>query len=143
MKLVTEITPLIPLTCYFLAIAIAHSLLPPAATAIPKPKSARHALFVIAAGSSLGITWFYMLAFLKRSFTEFYHPLSPDVSLKTISYWLRETHLFEQAWRTVCSTPARWWVSSQICTYATGIWTVFLWKEGILPSLFSAGTDLV
>jgi hypothetical protein len=131
--MLAEILAITPLTCFFLAILVAHSLLPPAANPFSNPKSGRHALFLIACGSSLGITWLFMFFFLKWSFYDFYHPLSPQFTLSTLAFWLRETHLFEQVWRAVCVTPARWWVSSQICTFTAGVWTVFLWKEGMCP----------
>lgn len=48
----------------------------------------------------------------------------------TTTRWLEETSLFDEAWRYVCRTPERWWISSQLCLFTVGVFTVFLYAEG-------------
>lgn len=48
--------------------------------------------------------------------------------VSTIGKWLLDTPLFEQAWGEVCSSPAKWWWSSFICTW-TVILTAVIWRE--------------
>jgi hypothetical protein len=125
----SNIAALFPLTGYFLLILCLHALLPPTALPISPPKSFRHALFHILALVSLGLTWYYMLSFMKWSYTDYHKSDVLAISIQSLAPWLRETHLFEQAWRIVCGNLARWWWSSQLCTFTAGIWSVFLWEQ--------------
>lgn len=129
-----DLIALFPLTGYFLIIFFAHLLLPSPPLSLKNPISRRDSLFHLLGFLSLGVTWYYMLSFMKTSYYDYYSLHTPPVSLASLASWLRNTALFKQAWTIACSTPGRWWWSSQICTYATGIWTVFLWNEGRLSS---------
>lgn len=129
-----DLIVLVPLTGYFLIIFIAHLLLPSPPLPLSNPISRRDSLFHLLAFLSLAITWYYMLSFMKDSYLNYYIHNTPPVSIPSLALWLRNTSLFKDAWSIVCSTPGRWWWSSQLCTYTTGIWTVFLWNEGRISS---------
>jgi hypothetical protein len=131
-----NVIALLPLTGYFLLIVALHTLLPSIALPLTKPTSGRHALFQALAVVSLVLTWYHMLSFMKLSYLDYHKPRIPKVSMSSMAAWLHETHLFEQAWRIVCETPERWWWSSQLCTFTTGIWTVFLWEQCIRPHFY-------
>ena len=122
---------LLPLIGYFSFVVILHTFLPSPALRITTERTPRYALFLILAIISLGITWYHMLSFMKWSYVHYHEPSVPHLSISSLASWVRETHLFEQAWRIVCQTPRRWWWSSQLCTYTAGIWTVFLWEQCI------------
>jgi hypothetical protein len=140
----TSATHLLPLTGYFLLILGLHALLPSTALPFSAPKSSRQSIFHILGALSLGVTWYFMILFMRDSYLDYYKPLSPAVSISSLSSWLQETQLFEQAWQIVCETPGRWWWSSQLCTYTAGIWTVFIWHQCNIPLVdladYSTGT---
>jgi hypothetical protein len=133
MMILDDLIVLLPLTGYILIIFILHMFLP-SPFALSNPISRRTLLFYLLALLSLGLTWYYMLSFMKTSYVDYYSPHTPPVSIPSLALWLRNTSLFKEAWSIVCSTPGRWWWSSQLCTYTTGIWTVFLWNEGRLST---------
>ena len=110
------------------------------------PKSAHLAIFATLAVVSLGITWYYMLAFFTLSYQTWAHnnsvPLparlcgsdvllarNEDVGGLHLGSWLRDTKLFKDAWETVIAGKARFWWSQQIFLITT-IWSVFLGIEG-------------
>lgn len=98
----------------------------------PRPPYCRTSIFfTLCALGALGATWTYMIKFMIHSYytgRAFTNPLRPY----NTTVWLEETSLFDQAWRYVCAAPARWWLSSQLCTFTVGLWTVFLYAEGRL-----------
>ncbi|KAF5391168.1 hypothetical protein D9757_003108 [Collybiopsis confluens] len=90
-------------------------------------------LFTLLAAGSFLHTWYYMARFLEWSFHE--HDSKTLMQLQNtfaerLSKWLVDTALFEQAWKTVCSSPLRWWLSEQLCSYTVGTWTIFIFFEG-------------
>src|SRR5579859_2640473 len=119
----------VPLAGYFLVIFLFHILLPASASPFSRITSPRQLLFRFLALGSLGITWYHMLLFINWSYFNHQQSQSPHFSVQSIGSWLRDTALFEQAWSIVCETPRRWWWSSQLVTFTSGIWTPFLWKS--------------
>ncbi|RMD42148.1 hypothetical protein DV735_g3012, partial [Chaetothyriales sp. CBS 134920] len=111
------------LLCLGVTILILYSL-------IAKPKHVK--LFSALAILSLGTTWYYMLRFFSVSYaswaSEPTQTAAPAECLNS-ALWLRDTHLFEQAWWTVVATPARFWWSQQIFFFTTG-WSVFVGRQG-------------
>lgn len=83
---------------------------------------------------ALLFTWYYMFAYIWRSFHDSRMLAGPHAEFNT-TVWLRETSLFKQAWEYVCSGAERWWWSSQLCTFTVGTWTVFLYAEGKVSAL--------
>lgn len=97
----------------------------------PLPRNGKSTAFILLAIGSLGITWKYMLDYMYRSFLD--HLARAGIFQATTyrsTQWLQETSLFDEAWRYVCSTPDRWWFSSQLCLFTVGVFTVFLHAEG-------------
>ncbi|KAL0062964.1 hypothetical protein AAF712_010095 [Marasmius tenuissimus] len=89
-------------------------------------------LFVGLAACSFIHTFYYILVFYASSFAEYEARagvLSPDM-WKRITAWLSQASLFEEAWLKASVKRANWWWSEQICTYAIGPWTLFLFVEG-------------
>ena len=114
-----------PLVLYLIAVtALSIHLLPR-----PAPYSARSVLFLLLAFVSLLLTWTHMIRFLFRSYADALLGAGSSPAYTT-TVWLQETSLFDQAWRYVCATPERWSISAQLCTFTTGLWTVFLFAEG-------------
>lgn len=98
----------------------------------PSPRNIRSGLFIIGALGSLGVTWTYMFRYIKTSYQD-HRALTglSDSKVSTTTRWLEETSLFDEAWRYVCRTPERWWFSSQLCLFTVGVFTVFLYAEGM------------
>ncbi|KAK1235128.1 hypothetical protein PQX77_001651 [Marasmius sp. AFHP31] len=89
-------------------------------------------LFVVLAACSFVHTFYYILVFYAASFAEYEARagvLSPNM-WKRITTWLAQASLFEEAWLKASVKSVNWWWSEQICTYAIGPWTVFLFVEG-------------
>ncbi|KAG7088527.1 hypothetical protein E1B28_012510 [Marasmius oreades] len=89
-------------------------------------------LFVFLAFCSFLHTFYYILVFYTASFTEYEARagvFSPDLG-KRITVWLAQASLFEEARLKASARSVNWWWSEQICTYAIGPWTVFLFVEG-------------
>ncbi|CAD6579066.1 MAG: hypothetical protein CYPHOPRED_000792 [Cyphobasidiales sp. Tagirdzhanova-0007] len=124
-----------PLVLYLVAVfAFSFRLLPP----VRNPTSL---LFLMIALSALLTTWYYMFRFLHRSYQDAKMLAVAPADYDTTN-WLEETSLFKQAWEYVCATSERWWFSSQLCTFTTGVWTVFLFAEGTPLHLTSRRPDL-
>ena len=118
-----------PLVLYLIAVtALSIHLLPR-----PGPYPARSVLFLLLAVVSLLLTWTHMIRFLLRSYADALFDAGGSPAYTT-TVWLQETSLFDQAWRYVCANPERWWISAQLCTFTTGLWTVFLFAEGASKS---------
>ncbi|KAJ8080959.1 hypothetical protein PM082_017794 [Marasmius tenuissimus] len=89
-------------------------------------------LFVGLAACSFVHTFYYILVFYATSFAEYEARagvVSPDM-WKRVAAWLAQASLFEEVWLKAIAKRANWWWSEQICTYAIGPWTVFLFVEG-------------
>ncbi|KAI9497366.1 hypothetical protein BDB00DRAFT_756736 [Zychaea mexicana] len=84
--------------------------------------------FVGALGSFL-CTWFYMISYFVHSYKE-HDTSNTPVSLNTISHWLHNVSLFDDAWRTVSLGNLQWLWSHQLCLFTVGVWTPFLAVEG-------------
>ncbi|KAH8104003.1 hypothetical protein BXZ70DRAFT_677673 [Cristinia sonorae] len=82
--------------------------------------------------ASLLHTWYYMLAFLKWSFTRHRDTSGSESGpfVQQITSWLLNTGLFEEAWAIVSTDPVPWWLSEPICLFTVGAWTVFLATNG-------------
>ncbi|KIK64059.1 hypothetical protein GYMLUDRAFT_241277 [Collybiopsis luxurians FD-317 M1] len=122
---------------YFLIIIalftiILNNLLPKYAAIGDLSRQKRASLFAFLAAGSFIHTWYYMFRFMEWSFHDHEARIgSYDSSFSDrLSQWLVDTALFEQAWFTVCSSPLRWWLSEQLCSYTVGAWTMFIFFEG-------------
>lgn len=97
--------------------------------------------FTVLTLASLGSTWYYMIAFFLKSYSDWELSEGPSADgAIQLGPWLKDVKLFEQAWSTVVADPARWWWSQQILLATCG-WTVFLAAEGefaVILSLASA-----
>ncbi|KAF8419371.1 hypothetical protein EV426DRAFT_293453 [Tirmania nivea] len=124
-------------TSYFLAIlactfVIVTSILRPLGTRKwnGANRSTKHTLysqlvlFVILSILSLSFTWYHMLRFFHLSYATWSTTVASPDTPRTIGYWLRDTKLFEEAYRIVVITPERWWWSQQIflACFGWGIW---------------------
>ncbi|EKM53407.1 uncharacterized protein PHACADRAFT_125113 [Phanerochaete carnosa HHB-10118-sp] len=95
-------------------------------------------VFLVLAGLSFGITWFYILKFASWSFhdyevtTTLFDDKTRDAYFPArVADWLLNTSLFEQAWKNVCfGSSWSWWLNQQLCLFTAGTWTVFLAVEG-------------
>lgn len=114
----------LPLVVYLLAVTgLATSL-------FPSPRNKLSTLFVLCAVGSLGMTWTYMFRYMFQSYRD--HKAAAGLfSSYSTTHWLEETSLFDEAWRYVCRTAERWWISSQLCLFTVGVFTVFLYAEGV------------
>ena len=109
-------------------------------------KSTYLVIFATLAVVSLGITWYYMLAFFTLSYqtwarnngvqlparlwrSDVLLATNEDVGGLHLGPWLRDTKLFKDAWETVIDGKARFWWSQQIFLITT-IWSLFLGVEG-------------
>ncbi|BEJ12922.1 hypothetical protein CspHIS471_0300960 [Cutaneotrichosporon sp. HIS471] len=86
--------------------------------------SGRPFLFIRCAVGGLISTWYFMIQFMKWSYTS-YISVRPGA---TAGDWLVNTSLFAQAWRAVCVGAPNWWWSSWICTAAI-LFTAIIWSE--------------
>ena len=91
------------------------------------------ALFAALATISLGLTWYHILRFFHLSYKSWSTTLATPSTPRTIGYWLRETRLFEEAYRIVVITPERWWWSQQIflACFGWGIWVGYQGHGGV------------
>ncbi|RPB20497.1 hypothetical protein L211DRAFT_829397 [Terfezia boudieri ATCC MYA-4762] len=89
-------------------------------------------LFVILTALSFGFTWYNMLRFFHLSYTIWSTTVTPLDTPHTIGNWLRDTKLFEEAYRIVVITPERWWWSQQIflACFGWGVWVSYQGKPG-------------
>ena len=88
-------------------------------------------LFIFGAFVSFLFTWYYMISYFAHSYNASDHVTrSEPVSLNSISHWLHNVSLFDDAWRTVSNGNIQWLWSQQICTFTAGVWTPFLAIEG-------------
>jgi hypothetical protein len=113
----------LPLVLYLLAVAGLSANL------FPRPRNVESFLFVLAALGSLCTTWTYMFKYMYQSYQDHKSAAGLLADYST-TRWLEETSLFDEAWRYVCQTPMRWWISSQLCLVTVGVFTVFLYAEG-------------
>ena len=113
----------LPLVLYLLAVAGLSINL------FPSPRNTLSKLFILCALGSLGVTWTYMFKYMYQSYQDHKAAAGLLGSYDT-TRWLEETSLFDEAWRYVCRTPERWWISSQLCLFTVGVFTVFLYAEG-------------
>jgi hypothetical protein len=124
MVTVNDVAQHSPLVLYLLFVAFFSIRL------FPKPPYSKTSiLFLLCALGALGVTWTYMIKFLFHSYRIGEMLAGPEIIYNT-TLWLEETSLFEQAWRYVCAQPERWWISSQLCSFTVGLWTIFLFAEG-------------
>ncbi|KAF8899897.1 hypothetical protein CPB84DRAFT_1847461 [Gymnopilus junonius] len=121
---------------YFLAIIFLLSLISRSIYVSKTFSSANNGKALIFFGltvASFTHTWFYMFRYMAWSFANYEHSLQATQTQDTlhrVASWLHGTSLFEEAWSTVCFHPLNWWWSEQLCTYTTGVWTVFIAIEG-------------
>jgi hypothetical protein len=118
-----------PLVLYLLAVAALSINL------FPSPRNFRSGLFTLCALGSLGVTWTFMFKYMHQSYQDHCAATGLFSSCSTTK-WLEETSLFDEAWRYVCRTSVRWWISSQLCLFTVGVFTVFLFAEGTLHLSF-------
>ncbi|KAJ1595569.1 hypothetical protein NDA11_002345 [Ustilago hordei] len=110
-------------------------------------------ILVLLAVVSVGLTWYYMLAFLRHSYLAYLerchltsYPLPPPpppfsmkrldqmipalhLRLLRISQWLASLSLFKEAWMEVIKDNTSWWWSGEICIITVGAWALFLRRE--------------
>ncbi|KAI9266833.1 hypothetical protein BDA99DRAFT_536240 [Phascolomyces articulosus] len=88
-------------------------------------------IFIVGALGSFLFTWYYMIKYFIHSYNES-DQIAPNepVTLNSISHWLHNVSLFDDAWRTVSSGNIQWLWSQQICMFTVGVWTPFLAVEG-------------
>ncbi|KAI7859974.1 hypothetical protein BDC45DRAFT_530426 [Circinella umbellata] len=88
-------------------------------------------LFIVGAFVSFLFTWYYMFSYFVHSYNESDRVATNEpVSLNSISHWLHNVSLFDDAWRTVSNGNIQWLWSQQICMFTVGVWTPFLAIEG-------------
>ncbi|KAF8455248.1 hypothetical protein BDZ91DRAFT_538750 [Kalaharituber pfeilii] len=82
--------------------------------------------------TALLLTWYHMIRFFELSYTQWDKKADPDIP-RTMGYWLRDTKLFEEAYRNVVMTPERWWWSQQIflACFGWGIWLSYQGAGGV------------
>lgn len=89
-------------------------------------------VFIFLAVISFLATWTYMFKFFIFSYNEWkINTLSSEpLSLNTISLWLKNTSLFDSAWRQVSLGVWQWLWSHQLCSLTVTVWTPILAIEG-------------
>jgi hypothetical protein len=99
-------------------------------------------LFSALAALSLATTWYYMFAFLGRSYRKWAadhgipraHDSLGHLGLSYIrelevGRWLKDSALFKEAWESAISSPQRFWWTQQIFLF-TAAWSYFLGIRG-------------
>jgi hypothetical protein len=131
--MITYPVDIIILASYF---ALIFGLL---ACIIPSIARARNApsqtplLFLIFAALSLLTTWIYMFKYFHHSYSQWLSTANvvPESLLDSISHWLHNVSLFDDAWRTVSVGAIQWLWSHQLCAFTVSVWTPFIALEGI------------
>ncbi|KAF8477555.1 hypothetical protein BDZ91DRAFT_806831 [Kalaharituber pfeilii] len=82
--------------------------------------------------TALSLTWYHMFRLFNLSYTQWDQNAGPNIP-RAIGYWLRDTKLFEEAYRSVVMTPERWWWSQQIflVCFGWGVWLSYQGADGV------------
>ncbi|KAH8648515.1 hypothetical protein BX600DRAFT_517896 [Xylariales sp. PMI_506] len=97
--------------------------------------SGRPLVFALLAAASLGTTQYHLFSFFAQSYREWEEDqlagagAGAGAGALRLGSWLRDTKLFEQAWRSAMATESRFWWTQQIFCFAAG-WSVLLGTEG-------------
>lgn len=78
-------------------------------------------------------TWTYMIRYFEHSYREWSSTAGANGELSfvnSISHWLHDVSLFDDAWRTVSQGGWPWLWSHQLCLFTVIVWTPFLVIEG-------------
>ncbi|KAI9025234.1 hypothetical protein CLU79DRAFT_744664 [Phycomyces nitens] len=89
-------------------------------------------IFLALAALSFLSTWTYMFAFFNYSYQAWKasSPNNIETTLNSMSHWLHDVSLFDDAWRTVNVGTWQWLWSHQLCSFTVAVWTPLLAIEG-------------
>ncbi|KAI8072918.1 hypothetical protein BC940DRAFT_291927 [Gongronella butleri] len=125
------------LASYFVLIALLVWRIVPVLTRPQGGKSACFYLFLLLATGALGATWYYMFRYFEYSFWRWTLLTTgkengdlPSATLNSVSHWLYDTSLFDEAWRSVCQGEWAWLWSVQICSFTVAVWMPLMAIEG-------------
>ncbi|KAG0657137.1 hypothetical protein C6P46_006634 [Rhodotorula mucilaginosa] len=86
--------------------------------------------FLSMAAGGLALTWYHMILFFQKSFTDSATRHATPAALYTSAQWLTDVSLFQEAWEYVCDGAERWWWSQQLCQWTVGPLTLLMATEG-------------
>ncbi|KAL7413519.1 hypothetical protein BDY24DRAFT_441318 [Mrakia frigida] len=136
----SHLTPLAIFIGYFVLIAYLFVVVLRAtvfsSSTVPAKGSTRRSIwatiFALIAVGSFGHTWYHMINYMIWSHSNAISLLPPSSTplppLLSITTWLSNTALFEQAWSIVLQPGPKAWISSHITSFTVN-WVLFLWMS--------------
>ncbi|KAL7413501.1 hypothetical protein BDY24DRAFT_388754 [Mrakia frigida] len=147
----SHLTPLAIFVGYFVLIAYLFVVVLRAtvfsSSTVPAKGSTRRSIwatiFALIAVGSFGHTWYHMINYMIWSHSNAISLLPPSSTplppLLSITTWLSNTALFEQAWSIVLQPGPKAWISSHITSFTVN-WVMFLWLSIETPRSSSSST---